>query len=405
MIDTKFTAISPVGTPVRAGGSTPLTTSLVAPDPSEQFTPGSTSTPTARPQLSTTTAEPEVKSESTPAPFGPLPIDKRVPMLVEPVASALGKHWDFLYDRTDPARPPVEGTAWCNKQRQATSGGVDHALGRLREKGHQPGTGKCVVLGGGYEVDLKPLLAEFAEVHVVDLTDKPFSIVERQNAQDPNRDRLKFIQTDLSGIDPMVQGVEINRLHAERAAGKERGVQGVKDYVGNLGDLKPSQLDTGGYTMVVAPVLTESMPYGAVVTDIEARRDQENLDLGRDDSANRRATWKHVSSHLPDDFYFDPQVRSGFDRLFLHQSSEIDRLLEPGGVAVTSFWTRPDERQPQLAPNEPEQLHRLGDNAITTSTFDKFFSRFEKTALGGTKIYGDDKPPTVQVFSLEKRVG
>ncbi len=402
MIDTRFTA-RPVDLSTRASASAPVTT--VPDDPSEQFTPGRVQpeSVTAAPVVPVTTDDPVPLSQPVPGPFGPLPIESRVPLLLSPVATALGKHWDFLYSRVDPARPtPDPNKVWCDRQREATSGGVDHALARLREKGHEKGTGKVAVLGGGYEVNLAPLLEEFAEVHVVDLSDRPFPVVERQNVNDPNRDRLKFIQTDLSGIDPIYQGVEIERLHGERASGRATSVDGLKAYFGNLPDMVPSSLETGGYTMVVAPVLTEGMPYGALLTDIEARRDQANLEAGIDDSQNRRSTWKHVSGHLSDDFYFDPQVRQGFDRMFLHQSQEINRLLEPGGVGVTSFWTRPDERQSEQAPSESGPLFRLGDNTVTGETFEGFFQPFRHEKIGEAKIYGPEAKPTVHVYSLEK---
>ncbi len=398
MIDTRYIS-KPFDLATRASTSAPLP--VIPAEPSEQFTPGAVEPGALR--AAPLAEQPQASSTPVLGPFGPLPIESRVPLLLAPVATALGKHWDFLYSRVDPARPtPDPGKVWCDRQREATSGGIDHALARLREKGHEKGTGKVAVLGGGYEVNLAPLLEEFAEVHVVDLSDKPFPVVERQNANDPNRVRLKFIQTDLSGIDPMYQGVEIERLHGERSAGRATSVDGLKAYFGNLPEMIPSSLETGGYTMVVAPVLTEGMPYGPLLTDIEARRDQANLEAGIDDSQNRRSTWKHVSGHLSDDFYFDPQVRQGFDRLFLHQSQEINRLLEPGGVGVTSFWTRPDERQPDLAPSESGPLFRLGDNTVTGETFEGFFQPFRHEKIGEAKIYGPEAKPTVHVFSLEK---
>lgn len=352
--------------------------------------------------------EPEPKPEEPATqpvrePFGPLPVDVRVPVLLRPVAHALGRHWDFLYSRVDPARPtPDPNKVWCDRQTEATSAGIDQALAGLRERGHEKGTGKVAVLGGGYEVNLAPLLEEFAEVHVVDLSDKPFPVVERQNANDPHRDRLKFIQTDLCGVDPVYQGMEVERLRQDRESGKSLDVDGVKSFMGNLPELSPSALESGAYTMVVAPVLTESMPYGPLLTDVEARRDQATAEAGIDDSQDRRSTWKHVSSILPEDFYFDPQVRQGFDKLFLHQSREVDRLLEPGGVGVTSFWTRPDERQAKHAPDEPAQLYRLGDNTVTGETFESFFRQWGHQEVTQAKIYGPDKAPTVHVYSLEK---
>ncbi|MGE0492166.1 MAG: hypothetical protein AB7S38_23345 [Vulcanimicrobiota bacterium] len=323
-------------------------------------------------------------------------------MLLEPVAHSLGRHWDFLYSRVDPARPtPDPNKVWCDRQRAATATGVARALAQLQAQGHQQGTGKVAVLGGGYEVDLKPLLEQFAEVHVVDLTDKPFPVVERQNADDPNLSKLRFVQTDLSGVDPLVQGFEIERLRGQRDQGRELDLEGIKSYMGGLGEMSPSALESGAYKMVVAPVLTESMPYGPLLTDVEARRDQSIAAAGVDDSQDRRSTWKHVSSYLPDSFYFDPQVRQGFDRLFLHQSQELHRLLEPGGVGVTSFWTRPDERQAEHAPGE-ENLSRLGDNTVTAATVEAFFSPFQHEQVGEAKIYGPENKPTVRVYTLAK---
>ncbi|MCA9792372.1 MAG: hypothetical protein KC910_11275, partial [Candidatus Eremiobacteraeota bacterium] len=317
-------------------------------------------------------------------------------------AHSLGRHWDFLYSRVDPARPtPDPNKVWCDRQREATATGVSQALAQLQARGHEKGTGKVAVLGGGYEVDLKPLLEQFAEVHVVDLTDKPFAVVERQNADDPNLGKLRFIQTDLSGVDPLVQGFEVERLRSERDQGHGLDPEGIKGYMGGLGEMSPSVLESGAYKMVVAPVLTESMPYGPLVTDLEARRDQDNAAAGVDDSQDRRSTWKHVSSYLPDSFYFDPQVRMGFERLFLHQSQELERLLEPGGVGVTSFWTRPDERQAEYAPTEGG-LHRLGDNTVSESTLKAFFSPFTHEQVDEVKIYGPDKAPTVRVYTLAK---
>lgn len=397
MIDTRMAVSAPVTTPLKAAASAPLLPEVA--DPMEQVTWSGKAADAPegkapRPQGEATPPEAQVAPA---APFGPLPIDRRVPLLTQPIATALGKHWDFLYSRNDPARPvPDPNKGWCDLQRAATASGVDHALAQLRAKGHEPGTGKVAVLGGGYEVDLGPLLEEFAEVHVVDLSDKPFPVVERQNVNDPNRDRLRFIQTDLSGIDPMYQGVEIQRLHDARSAGKEFDPESMKTYLGNLPELGPSRLDTGGYTMVVAPVLTEGMAFGPMLTDMEARRDQRVAESGLDDSQNRRSTWNHVSTCFKDEHYFDPQVSQGFDKLFLHQSKEIDRLLEPGGVGVVSFWTRPDERKPDSG------MHRLGDNSVTTETFQSFFTPFAAEKLGEHKIYGPESKPTVHVYSLSK---
>src|SRR5690606_18665987 len=117
---------------------------------------------------------------------------------------------------------------------------------------------------------------------------------------DPNRERLRFIQTDLSGVDPIYQGMEVERLRQERQAGRPTDLEGLKRFMGDLPELGPSALESGGYTMVVAPVLTESMPYGPLLTDVEARRDQATAEAGIDDSQDRRSTWKHVSSILPE---------------------------------------------------------------------------------------------------------
>ncbi len=339
-------------------------------------------------------------------------VQTQLPLVLHSVAESVGRHWDFMYSRVDPAREtPDPNKVWNDRSRDTLAQGIDQSIARLRANGHKEGTGKVAVLGGGYEVDLKPLLELFAEVHVVDISDKPFPVVARQNADDPNRGKIKYIQTDLSGIDPMYQAVEVERLANDREAGRPIDPEGLKNFMGNMPPLKPNSLESGAYAMVVSPVLTESTPYGPLLTDVESRRDADTMSRGIDDSRDRRKTWSHVDntlSKLPgENYYTDPRVRNTFANLFLHQSSEIDRLLEPGGEGVVSLWTRQDKRPDTQIESEPG-LRRVGDNVVDERTFQKFFGPFEDGkevascfVYGENEKPGDDKP-VVRCYTMTK---
>lgn len=320
------------------------------------------------------------------------------PPALEPLDQGLERHWKFLYDRVDPDKPVTEPAKveFSLRRTEINANGIQAGLERLRERGHEKGQGKVAVFGGGYEVDLGPLLDEFSEVHVVDLCQAPLDLAARKYEDHPHKDRLRLVQADLSGIDPGYQAAEMQRLETDRRQGRPRDEEGVKAWFGGLADLNPLPFMSGEFQMVVSPVLSESLPYGPLVGDIEARRSQ-------DEAQGREAPRQAVDSVMGEKFFYDPRVRDGFAKLLVHHSEEMNRMLGDGGVAVFSTWKRPDEHQATLAPDEPRQLFRVGDNRVDAQTLDRVWQPWSgQELLGQTKVYGEQTKPTLNMFLLDR---
>ena len=100
---------------------------------------------------------------------------------------ALGRQ--TLRSKADPSLQATEpGVEFTKKRTAVNDKGVQAGIAALEKKGIHPSEEKVVVFGGGYEVDLGPLLDKFKEVHVVDLCADPLALATRKYAAHPNRD-------------------------------------------------------------------------------------------------------------------------------------------------------------------------------------------------------------------------
>jgi SAM-dependent methyltransferase len=327
--------------------------------------------------------------------FGVQPgsIEKKFDPRLQGIADALTAHWDFLYQRAEPGvSAETPGVQFTRKRTEATGAGVATAFDRLDQKGHVPGTGKALVFGGGYEVDLLPLLERFEKVEVVDFSPAPLELVRRKYPQHAHK--LHLVQADLSGIPADQQARELSRLGAERAAGAAPDPAGVQAFLGSLPST-PERLpfESGSYDLVISPVLNESLPFGPAVTAFENHRQATALRTG--EAVPRQA----IDEHLGESFFYSPEAMGGFEKLFLHHRDELQRLLSDDGVAVFSSWMRQDEHNPD--PSRP--LLRVGDSRATPRTWEAFFDGWSgKTEVLREQIYGPDKKPTLNVFVLDR---
>lgn len=327
---------------------------------------------------------------------GALPIDVRLMSPLQPIADSMRPHWSFLYRRADPeaAESKEDRARWTVRRTEINALGVDHALQALEAKGHKPGTGKVLVFGGGYEVDLRPLLEKFAEVHVVDLSDDPLRLVDRKYRDSPHRAKLRLVQADLSGVPHKHQAKELARVRAEGGAPDP-------EKMGAYHATMPAKLaqlpfGKGEFAMVVSPVLTESLPYGPAVCAFEEARA-----LRSKTSAEPEAR-RSVDSHLGEGFFYRPEVMSSFAHVFHHHSKELRRLLAGDGVAVFSSWMRPDEQQAEHAPGAAPLL-RVGDTRASQETWSGFFAPWSRTTpLIAEKVHGPETKPVLNLFVMEK---
>jgi hypothetical protein len=319
-------------------------------------------------------------------------VESRVPPQLAPIALALEAHWDFLYQRAEPGvAADAPGVAFTHRRTQAAAKAIDRALERLDERGHLPGTGSALVFGGGYEVDLGPLLERFAEVEVVDLAAAPLELVRRKYADHPHRDRIRLVQADLSGIPPAHQAQELARIRAERAQGRAPDPQGMGTFFSELPPLEPLPFEAGKYALVVSPLLTEGLPYGPAVEAFESARALAARSGG--ELSPRRA----LDDALGESFFYRPEVMGAFSRVLQHHRDELERLVDPRGVAVFSSWMREDEHQPERG------LLRVGDTRATPQTWGAVFEGWGRTEqVVKEQIYGPDKRPTLNAFVLEK---
>jgi hypothetical protein len=321
-------------------------------------------------------------------------IDVRLPSVLRPIQEALRHHWAFLYRRADPELAAKEtGVEFTQKRTNINAQGVQAGIEALEKKGVKTLEEKVVVFGGGYEVDLTPLLDKFKEVHVVDLCPDPLALASRKYATHPHRDRIKLIAADLSGIPPSYQKQEIDRVQAEKGA---PNVDDIEQFFANMPKkLDKLPFDGGAYAMVVAPVLHESLPFGPTVVAYEEHRKRESEQSGT------QVARKAVDEQLGEAFFYRPSVRDAVLRVFQHNRDELQRLTKPGGVCVFSSWMRPDEHQQTLAPDEKSELVRVGDSRVTKQDWQSLFNGWATTTpLHSEQIYPGRKP-TLNLFLLE----
>src|SRR5262249_30932446 len=143
-----------------------------------------------------------------------LGIKSRFNQSLTPIAGALEGHWREIYDHASGA-VTSDYTQWSNRRIQLNTEAIKVAL-----TGHVSGKDQALVLAGGYEVPLSPLLREFASVEVSDLAAAPLKQAIKTTEADPNRNRLALIQMDLSGIRAEHQMTAARLLGRAAANGK-----------------------------------------------------------------------------------------------------------------------------------------------------------------------------------------
>jgi hypothetical protein len=296
-------------------------------------------------------------------------IESRVDAQLAPLAEKMSKHWSFLYARADPdspaSAPGQPGVSFSNNRKALTGRGIEAGLQLLAEKGHVPGSGRALVMGGGYEVNLEPLLNRFQEVVVADLTQESLELARRKYASHEGASKLRLVQADLSGLPVHLQRSEMNRLKEETANGSTPRTEGIQEFFGHIpAELEPLRFESGEFQMVVSPVLHEGLAYGPAVYGVEAGREHAGTDR------------KSIDSVVGEPFFYDSRVMQGFANVFQHHSDELQRLLSPDGVAVFGSWMRPDEKQPD---DGTPRLLRVGDTRATPETWSRFFASWGVT--------------------------
>jgi hypothetical protein len=325
-------------------------------------------------------------------------ITVRVAQALAPIQHALRSHWDFLYRRADPLHANNEpGVEFTLKRTSINGVGVQAGIAALESKGMKPESEKVVVFGGGYEVDLGPLLDRFKEVHVVDLCPEPLALAARKYATHPHRARLKMVTADLSGIPVAYQQKELSRAKSEIEANGVPSVDGIaRWFAGMPKTLDAVPFDTAAYAMVVAPVLHESLPFGPAVAAFEQAR------VLQAERTHAPVDRKAIDTHVGEEFYYRPAVHDTTLRIFQHNRDELQRITKPGGVCVFSSWMRPDEHQEALAPDAPKSLVRVGDSRMTQEEWTSLFHGWQGSQqLHKEQIY-PGKAPTLNLFLLER---
>jgi hypothetical protein len=326
-------------------------------------------------------------------------IDSRVPAALTPIQAALGDNWKFLYDRADPARAASEpGVEFTRRRTDINNQGVQAGMEALKKDGFDLRQERVLVLGGGYEVDLAPLLAQFKEVHVVDLCLDPLKLAARKYTTHPDRERLRLVAADLSGIPAAYQAKEIARTRAERAqTNAAPDVDAMAAFFASMPEkLEPLPFETGAYAMVVSPVLHESLPFGPAVCAFEEARQAEHEKTGNP------VARQSIDSHLGEAFYYRPDVHDATLRIFRHNREELQRLTKPRGRVAYTSWKREDEKKQTYAPNDLHQLVRVGDSRLTTDEWESLFSGWAGSEqLHQEQIY-PGKLPTLNLFLLSR---
>lgn len=316
------------------------------------------------------------------------PIINKVPKELNPISEALTAHWGFLYERATPGFADETKKAPTVKRTQFQTLAIEKALQVLEKKGHRRGDGKVLVMGGGYEVNLTPLLENFAEVHVVDMSSAPLKLIAKIYEDNP---RLKLFTADLSGVPVRFQGEQLKQMLTDVKDAATNGKTQLAFFQSMPKELEAIPFESGAYDMVISPVLVESLSHGPLVAVFEKHREE------------MKAERKGMSDLLGEPFYYQPAVMDVFARVYLHHSAELNRVLKPGGVATYSVWRRDDLKAMELAPQMEEELLRVGDDRMTWTNYQAFFKPWSKKHyLGGQQIYGVEKPPTMHMYLLEK---
>jgi len=315
-------------------------------------------------------------------------IHNLVPKELNPIREALAKHWGFLYERAAPdyADKVKKQTTILRTDIQRTA--TLRAIEVLRQQGHEKGQGKVLVMGGGYEVDLTPLLEEFAEVHVTDLSDEPLKLAARMYDNHP---KLSLFLADLSGLPLDFQAKQLDSLMANPKKSYEDRALQLAYFEAMPEKLEPIPFKTGEYDLVISPVLVESLSHGPLVAPFEKHRADAGLER------------KGMSDIFGEPFFYEPAVMRAFARTYLHHSAELHRVLNAKGIATFSVWKREDLKRAELAPQIKEELLRVGDDRVSPREYEEFFKSWKKVDYrGGEQIYGKDKPPTMHMYLLEK---
>lgn len=288
-------------------------------------------------------------------------IDSRVSEELKPISDALGAYWDYLYQRVDPKRP-IENPK-TRKRIEIHRKGIDKALSVMGETFAHPVN--CLVLGGGYETDLTALLDRCTRVDVVDLSPRPLEVVDRTYKKNP---KLKLIVADLSGIPIHYQSQALKNFSSVASTAP---AQEILPALGEYYAKMPAQLEalpfeSNAYAIVVSPLLIESLADGPLIPFLEARK-------------QNKSEGQAIDQVVGTGFYLNNQVQGVFARLALHHSTELYRVLRPGGVAVLSAW------KSDVGPSVS-----LGHHSLPRKDWNRLFQQWKKAEILG--VFQPDGP-------------
>ncbi|HZH03311.1 MAG TPA: hypothetical protein VEY30_05970, partial [Myxococcaceae bacterium] len=192
-------------------------------------------------------------------------MESRVFHALAPIQEALNAYWHGV----EPGW--IQPSEALKVQTGAHAEGIAAALATLKARGHAAGTGKALVLGGGYAVDLRPLLEHFEQVHVVDLSNRALEALGADPRYANYRHRLRLTTMDLSGISPRWQERELDRINScgENASSAEA----MLPFLGGAADhLVPVPLEGSTYALVVSPLVTDVFSFGPATWALERTR-------------------------------------------------------------------------------------------------------------------------------------
>jgi hypothetical protein len=134
--------------------------------------------------------------------------------------------------------------------------------------------------------------------------------------------------------------------------------------------LNPLPFATGSYDLILSLLVSDLLPFTPLAAAIP----------------------DPLHKVTPESWFYRPEVRAGFSRVYAHHHRELRRMLSPGGTVIYSEWRRQDT-QPGLV--------RVGDSRISETDYRDVFAEWGQVEhVRETEVYPGE-PPRMQHYFLD----